>query len=89
LWQSIKIKNAKLQVTDCFQDGCRRHVVNSSECYKMGKCRPFLIKFATQTKRDMLSLTITKAEVYGKKHQKLNVESDVVIKRQRCMSAKL
>jgi hypothetical protein len=28
---------------------------------------PFLMKFGTQTKTDMLSSTITKAEVYGKK----------------------
>jgi hypothetical protein len=30
------------------------------------------MKFGTQTKRGMLSLTITQAEVYGKKQQKLN-----------------
>jgi hypothetical protein len=32
------------------------------------------MKFGTQTQTDMLSLTITKAEVYGKKQQKLNVK---------------
>jgi hypothetical protein len=47
------------------------------------------MKFGSQTKTDMLGLTITKAEVYGKKHQKLNVKNDIVLKRQRCMSAKL
>jgi hypothetical protein len=52
-------------VTDRFQDGRRRHVGNSSECYKMGNYRPILMKFGTQTKTDMLSLKITKAEVYG------------------------
>jgi hypothetical protein len=38
---------------------------NSSECYKMGNYRPILMKFGTQTKTDMLSSKITKAEVYG------------------------
>jgi hypothetical protein len=54
-------------VTDRFQDGRRRHVGNSSECYKMGNYHLILMKFGTQIKTDMLSLTITKAEVYGKK----------------------
>jgi hypothetical protein len=77
-------------VTDRFQDGRRRHVGNSSACYKMGNYHPILMKFGTQTKTDMLSLKITKAEVYGKKkQQKLNVKNDIVLKRQRCMSAKL
>jgi hypothetical protein len=47
------------------------------------------MKLGTQTKTDLLSLTITKAEAYGKKQQKLNVKNDIVLKRQRCMSAKL
>jgi hypothetical protein len=34
---------------------------NSSECHY----RPILMKFGTQTKTDMLSSKITKAEVYG------------------------
>jgi hypothetical protein len=50
-------------VTDRFQDGRRRHVGNSSECYKMGNYRPILMIFGTQTKTDMLSSRITKAEV--------------------------
>jgi hypothetical protein len=34
------VKNATPEVTDRFQDGCRRHVGNSSECYKMGNYQP-------------------------------------------------
>jgi hypothetical protein len=60
-----KVKNAKPEVTDRFQDGRRRHFGNSSECYKMGNYRPISMKFGTQTKADMLSSKITKAEVYG------------------------
>jgi hypothetical protein len=51
-------------VTDRFQDG-RRHFRTSSAGYKMGNYRPVLIKFGAQTKTGMLSLKITKAEVYG------------------------
>jgi hypothetical protein len=50
-------------VTYRFQDG-RRHVGNSSACYKMGNYHPILLKFDTQTKKDMLSSKITKAEVW-------------------------
>jgi hypothetical protein len=53
-------------VTDRFQGGRRRHVGNSSACYKMGNYHPILMKLDTQTKTDMLSSKITKAEVYGK-----------------------
>jgi hypothetical protein len=53
-------------VTDRFQDGRRRHVGNSSECYKMGNYHPILMKIGTQTKKNMLSLKITKAEVEAK-----------------------
>jgi hypothetical protein len=52
-------------VTDRFQDGRRRHFGNSSECYKMGNYHPILMKFGAQTKKNMLSLKIIKAEVYG------------------------
>jgi hypothetical protein len=41
-------------VTDRFQDGRRRHVGNSSECYKMGNYHPILMKIGTQTKKNML-----------------------------------
>jgi hypothetical protein len=47
------------------------------------------MKFGTQTKKEMLSSKITKAETYGKKQQELNVKNDIDFKRQRCMSAKL
>jgi hypothetical protein len=50
-------------VTDRFQDGCRRHVGNSSECHKMGKYHPILMKIGTQTKKNMLSLKVTIPEV--------------------------
>jgi hypothetical protein len=50
-------------VTDRFQDGRRRHVGNSSESYKMGSYHPVLTQIGTQTKKNILSLKITKAEV--------------------------
>jgi hypothetical protein len=50
-------------VTDRFPDGRRRHVGNSSACYKMGNYHPIWLKFDTQTEREMLSSKITKAEV--------------------------
>jgi hypothetical protein len=71
---SAKVKNAKPEVTDRFQDGRRRHVRNSSECYKMGNYHPILMKIGTQTKKNMLSAKVIKAEAYGKKQQKLNVK---------------
>jgi hypothetical protein len=50
-------------VTDRFQDGRRRHVGNSSECYKMGNYHPILMQIGTQTEKNMLSLKITIPEV--------------------------
>jgi hypothetical protein len=50
-------------VTNRFQDGCHRHVGNSSECYKMGKYHPIWMKIGTQTKKNMLSLKVTIPEV--------------------------
>jgi hypothetical protein len=48
------------------------------------------MKVGTHTKTDMLSSKAIKAEAYGKKkQQKLNVKNDIVLKRERCMSAKL
>jgi hypothetical protein len=38
---SIKVKHAKPEVTDRFQDGRRRHVGNSSACYNMGNYHHF------------------------------------------------
>jgi hypothetical protein len=55
------VKNATPEVTDRFQDGRRRHVGNSSECYKMGNYHPILMKIGTQTKKNMLSSKATKA----------------------------
>jgi hypothetical protein len=75
--------------TDRFQDGRRRHVGSSSQYYKMGNYHPILTKFNTQTKTDMLSSKITKAEVYGKTTAKINCKKRYRFKRQRCMSAKL
>jgi hypothetical protein len=57
------VKNATPEVTECFQDGRRRHVGNSSECYKMGNHHPILMKIGTQTKKNMLSLKITIPQV--------------------------
>jgi hypothetical protein len=53
-------------VIDRFQDGRRRHVGNSSECYKMGKYHPILMQIGTQTEKNMLSLEITVSEVTTK-----------------------
>jgi hypothetical protein len=53
-------------VTDRFQDGCRRHVGNSTACYKMSNYHPILMKIGTQTKKSMLSRKITKVEVQVK-----------------------
>jgi hypothetical protein len=61
-------------VTDRFQDDRRRHLENSIACYKMGNYHPVLMKFDTQAKKGMASSKITKAEVYGKNRQKLNLK---------------
>jgi hypothetical protein len=50
-------------VTDRFQDGRRRHVGNSSECYQMGNYHPILMQISMETKKNMLSLKITLPEV--------------------------
>jgi hypothetical protein len=55
----------------------------------MGNYHPSLMKIGTQTKQNMLSSKVIKAEAYGKRQQKLNVKNDIVLKRQRCMRAKL
>jgi hypothetical protein len=57
------MKNATTELRDRFQDGRRRHVGNSSECYKIGNYHPIFMKIAIQTKKNMLNLEITKAEV--------------------------
>jgi hypothetical protein len=38
---------------------------NSSACYKMINYRQILMKCGTETKKNMLSSKLTKAEVYG------------------------
>jgi hypothetical protein len=55
-------------MSDRFQGGRRRDFGNSSECYKMCHDRPVMMTFGTQADTDMLSLKITKAEVYGRYH---------------------
>jgi hypothetical protein len=55
----------------------------------MGNYHRTLMKIGIQTKTDMLSSKVIKAEAYAKKQQKLNVKNDIVLKRQRCMSAML
>jgi hypothetical protein len=57
------VKNATPEVTNRFQDGCRRHVGNSSECYKIGKYNAILMKIGTQTKKNMLSSKFIRPEV--------------------------
>jgi hypothetical protein len=49
------VKGAKPEVIDHSQDGRRRHVENSSACYKMGYYRPILIQIGKQTDKNMLS----------------------------------
>jgi hypothetical protein len=64
-------------VTDRFQDGRRRHVGNSSECYEIGNSHPILMKIGTQTKKNMLSLKVEKAEAYGKKTAKIKCKKTI------------
>jgi hypothetical protein len=54
---------------DRFQDGRRSHVGNSSACNKMGNYHRTLMKIGTQTKQNMRSSKVIKAEVYGKNSQ--------------------
>jgi hypothetical protein len=56
---------------DRFQDGCRRHVENSSVCDKMGIYHRTLMKIVTQTKTDMLSSKVMKAKACGKETAKI------------------
>jgi hypothetical protein len=56
----------------------------------MGNYHPILMKIGTQTNKIMLSSKITKAEVYGEKTATINCKkNDIILKRQRCMSANL
>jgi hypothetical protein len=85
----VIFKVTKAKVTDRFQDGRSRHVRDSSSCYKMGNYLPILMEIGMQTKTDMLSSKITKWKCAADKQQTLNVKNDIVLKRQRCMSANL
>jgi hypothetical protein len=58
----LSLKITKGEVLSEFQDGRRRHVGNSSACYKMGNCHPNLMKIVIQTKKRMPSSDITKTE---------------------------
>jgi hypothetical protein len=59
----LSSKVTKAEMIDRFQDGRRRHVENSSACYKMGNYHPISMKIGTQTKKNILSSKVTKAEV--------------------------
>jgi hypothetical protein len=65
----LSSKVTKAEATDRFQDG-RRHVGNSSACYKMGNYHRTVMKIGTQNKTDMLSSKVIKAEACGKKNSK-------------------
>jgi hypothetical protein len=58
-------------VTHCLQDGRCRHVGTSSACYKMGNYHRTLMKIGTQTKQNMLSSKVIKAESSRKKTAKI------------------
>jgi hypothetical protein len=47
----LSSKVTKADMIDHFQDGRRRHVGNSSACYKMGNYHPISMKIGTQTKK--------------------------------------
>jgi hypothetical protein len=52
-------------VTDRFQDGRRRHVVNSGACNKMGNYNAILMQIRIQTKKSMPSSEIRKPEAWS------------------------
>jgi hypothetical protein len=64
---TVSSKVTKAEVTDRFQDGRRSHVGISSACYKTGNYHPILMKIGTQTKQNVLSSKVIKAEAYVKK----------------------
>jgi hypothetical protein len=73
----LSSKVTKAEVTDRFQDGRRRHVGNSSACYKIGNYHRTLMKIGTQTKQNMLSSKVIKAEAYGKKTAKIKCKKTI------------
>jgi hypothetical protein len=58
---SLKVTTPEVKIK--FQDGRRRPVGNSSECYKVGNYHPISMKIGTQTEKNILSSKVTKAEV--------------------------
>jgi hypothetical protein len=58
----LSSKVTKAETIDRFQDG-RRHVENSSACYKVGIYHPITMKIGTQTKKSIVSSKVTKAAV--------------------------
>jgi hypothetical protein len=67
----LSLKITIPEVTIKFQDGRRRHIGNSSECYKikfykMGNYNPILMQIAIQTEKSMPSSKITKPETFAK-----------------------
>jgi hypothetical protein len=67
----LSSKVTKADMIDHFLDGRRRHVGNSSACYKMRNYHPIAMKIGTQTKTYILSSKVTKAEAYGTKTAKI------------------
>jgi hypothetical protein len=59
----LSSKMTKAEVQAEFQDGCRRHFVNSSERYKIGNYHPYSMKIGTQIQKSMLSSKFTIPEV--------------------------
>jgi hypothetical protein len=82
-------KITEAEVYTKFQDGRGRHVRISSACYKMGSCHLILTKIGTQTKKNMLSSKVKKAEGYGKRGAKIKCRKPCGFKRQRCVRTKL
>jgi UDP-N-acetylglucosamine transferase subunit ALG13 len=64
----LGLKVLKAEMSNRFQDDRRRrrHVGNLKLSYKMGICHPIVMQIGTQTKQNMLSLKVIKAEAYGK-----------------------
>jgi hypothetical protein len=59
----LSLRITKAEVLAEFQDGRRRHVGNSSACYKMGNYHPIFTQIGTQTKKNMLSSKFIRPEV--------------------------
>jgi hypothetical protein len=72
-----------------FQEGRHRQVGISSGCYQMGIYHPILLKIGTQTKKQTCVLQKSQKRKLTEKAAKIKCKNDIVLKRQRCMSAKL